>query len=114
MSVDSLIADMGSEAALPRTNGELVFAAPWESRVFAMAVALHERGVYGWDAFRDRLVAEIAAHEGEDGGRYYERWLAAFERLLLDRSLLAGTEIEERAHALAEESDHGHEHHHPH
>jgi nitrile hydratase accessory protein len=110
VSVDSLIAGMGQEAALPRENGELVFAAPWESRVFAMAVALHEQGLYDWDVFRDRLVAEIGAHDGEDGGRYYERWLGAFERVLLDRDILGGAELEARTREVAHENDHGHDH----
>ena len=44
---------------------------------------------YAWDDFRDRLVAEIAAAEehGDDSG-YYERWLASFERLLLDTGVI--------------------------
>ena len=32
-------------AAPPRANGELVFAAPWESRVFGVTMALREAGV---------------------------------------------------------------------
>ena len=45
--------------------------------------------LYAWDAFRDRLAAEIAAAEehGDDSG-YYERWLASFERLLLDTGVV--------------------------
>ena len=39
----SLAAD-GGAAAPPRSNGELVFEAPWESRSFGMAVALSEPG----------------------------------------------------------------------
>ena len=73
------------DLAVPRKNGELVFEAPWEGRVFGMAVALNDDASYAWDDFRDRLVAEIAAAEehGDDSG-YYERWLASFERLLLE------------------------------
>ena len=33
------VAFMEGVAALPRDNGELVFAAPWEGRAFALAVA---------------------------------------------------------------------------
>ena len=82
---DQRIEDLGDDLAVPRKNGELVFEAPWEGRVFGMAVALSDDQVYAWDDFRDRLVAEIAAAEehGDDSG-YYERWLASFERLLLD------------------------------
>ena len=46
-------------AAPPRANGELVFAAPWESRVFGLAAALRERGLFSWDEFRAELIAAI-------------------------------------------------------
>ncbi len=88
------IANMGGAAALPRKSGELVFHDPWERRVFAMAVALCEQGLYTWDEFRDRLIAEIAA--AEQAARtppdapmptYYQLWLAAFEQLLLAKGI---------------------------
>ena len=37
--------DIEGPAAPPRSNGELVFAEPWESRAFGMAVTLYEAGV---------------------------------------------------------------------
>src|SRR5438093_867914 len=80
---DSRIAEMGGAAALPRKSGELVFHDPWERKVFALAVALCEQGLYQWDEFRDRLIAEIAAEAAgntEDPSSpqpgYYEHWLA--------------------------------------
>ena len=39
-------------AALPRRNGELVFQAPWESRAFGVAIALHDAGAIDYEAFR--------------------------------------------------------------
>ena len=33
--------DSSGPAAPPRDNGELVFAAPWESRAFGLALALN-------------------------------------------------------------------------
>ncbi|MBI3302372.1 MAG: nitrile hydratase accessory protein [Deltaproteobacteria bacterium] len=89
------IADMGGVAALPRKSGELVFHDPWERRVFALAVALCEQGLYKWDDFRDRLIAEIAAAERGQGTdtaaspppTYYEHWLAAFEKLLIEKGI---------------------------
>jgi nitrile hydratase accessory protein len=94
---DPRIEDLGDDLAVPRKNGELVFAAPWEGRVFGMAVALSDNQVYDWDAFRDRLVAEIAAAEAHgDTSGYYERWLASFERLLLDTGVLAAEELDAR------------------
>lgn len=87
------VADMPGAAALPRRNGELVFEAPWQSRAFGVALALHEQHLYEWDEFRARLVEEIA--RGEDGG-YYESWLRSLERLVLDRGLLIEDEVRAR------------------
>ena len=87
---------------MPRKNGELVFEAPWEGRAFGLVVALHENQCYAWDDFKDQLIAEIArAEEAGEGSSYYERWLAAFERLLAERGLLAPEEVASRAAALA-------------
>jgi nitrile hydratase accessory protein len=89
----SKIDSLEGEAAVPRKNGELVFSAPWEGRVFGMAVALNEHGAYPWDAFRAQLVEKIASEPGE----YYESWLAAFESLLLEAGVVSAEELERRA-----------------
>lgn len=99
-STDRLIANMDGAAALPRKNGELVFAAPWEGRAFGMAVALSEAQRYDWEDFRQRLIAEIAAdetqHPGEEAPHYYQQWLAALERLLVEKGLVDPSELEAR------------------
>jgi nitrile hydratase accessory protein len=105
--VERLIAHVEGTAALPRKNGELVFNAPWESRAFGMAVALYEQGLYQhWDEFRHRLIDEIAAWEGrhperEEPWNYYERWLAALERLLVEKGMLSRQEIDLRTAEFA-------------
>jgi nitrile hydratase accessory protein len=106
VKVDRLIADM----QLPRSNGELVFEAPWESRAFGVAVALHEQGLYDWSEFSRQLAAEIAAAGPDDGGRYYERWLAALERLLRERGVVGDTDLAARAALIAEHDEHDHTH----
>ena len=53
--------DIEGPAAPPRANGELVFAEPWESRAFAMAVALCEAGMFTWPQFQAALIARIAS-----------------------------------------------------
>jgi cobaltochelatase CobN len=108
---DQRIEDLGDDLAVPRKNGELVFAAPWEGRVFGMAVALSDNDVYDWNAFRDRLVLEIAAAEehGDDSG-YYERWLASFERLLLETGVLNAEELDARTAEYAAGVYDEHEH----
>ncbi|PYO55852.1 MAG: nitrile hydratase accessory protein [Candidatus Rokuibacteriota bacterium] len=87
---------MEGTTALPRKNGELVFDEPWQGRVFGMAVALHEQGLYDWDEFREALIAQIAAAEAQGGPFvYYEIWLATFEELLAKKGLLTRAELEE-------------------
>jgi len=49
--------DIDGLAAPPRANGELVFAEPWESRAFGMAVTLSEAGVFRWAEFQAALIA---------------------------------------------------------
>jgi nitrile hydratase accessory protein len=78
------VALMEGPAALPRDNGELVFSAPWEARAFALAVALVERLDLPWDAFRSRLIEQIAAVPDRP---YYESWATALESLVLSLGL---------------------------
>ena len=105
--------DETGPAAPPRQNGELVFEAPWESRAFGMAVALHRRGLFEWKEFQSELIAEIgaweAAHPDGEGWSYYSRWLAALQRVLDLKDLCPTSELEERATELAARP-HGHDH----
>jgi nitrile hydratase accessory protein len=96
LSVDRVVAVMEGRAALPRRNGELVFEEPWQGRVFGMAVALHERGCYEWEEFRQTLITRIAAAEAGGGPfGYYEIWLATFEDLLARKQLISAAELDE-------------------
>lgn len=88
--------------ALPRRNGELVFEEPWEGRVFGLAVAMTQGGIYDWAEFRHRLVEETRVDESrEEPNAYYQRWVRALESLVVDRGLITSTEIEARAAAYA-------------
>jgi nitrile hydratase accessory protein len=96
LSVDRVVAVMEGQAALPRKNGELVFEEPWQGRVFGMAVALHERGLFEWEEFRQTLIARIAETEAGPGPFvYYEIWLRTFEDLLAAKGLVTGPELDE-------------------
>ena len=94
---DERVGQMDGTAALPRKNGELVFEAPWESRAFGLAVAMSDQDQYAWEDFRQRLIAEIAtADASAAGSSYYERWLAAFESLLVERGFVSREELDRR------------------
>src|SRR3989442_15007083 len=87
------VANMEGAEALPRKNGELVFDALWEGRVFGMAVALNDGGLYPWRDFRDQLVERIGEADADnDPSTYYQRFLAAFERLALAKRLVTRDE----------------------
>ncbi len=77
-------------AALPRPDGEPLFAEPWQGRLVATAVETIRSAGLPWDAFRDRLKDAIA----EDPDRpYYESFLAAMERLVRDEELAADDDL---------------------
>lgn len=108
-------------AAPPRDNGELVFAQPWESRAFGMAVSLHDAGAFAWPTFQAALIARIKAWEGDhppgECYSYYACWLGALEDVLAAGGTVAADEITARAHALAARPaghDHTHDHTHTH
>ena len=118
-ATDPVVADPDGPAAPPRANGELVFEEPWESRAFGVAVALHDARVLDFEVFRARLIEEIGAWEAAqgssaDGYRYYERWLEALERSLLERGLVDPGRIDAFRRALEHEWEHDHHHEHDH
>ena len=85
---------MSGAAALPRDNGELVFDAPWQGRVLAMALAVVEERGLEWDDFRRRLIAAI---EADPGRPYYESWTVALTGLVVDVGIVTGDELAARA-----------------
>ena len=113
--------DAAGPAAPPRDNGELTFAAPWESQAFGLALALYEAGQIGWEDFQQRLIVEIgiweASHAVSDSWSYYACWLSALEHLVSERSLVGDDDLRARAAVIAARPpDHGppgHRHDHP-
>lgn len=82
------------DESLPRDNGELVFEAPWQARALAIAVAVVDKLDLPWDAFRRRLMDEIA----EDPQRpYYESWSAALESMVVDLKLTTSAALDAAA-----------------
>jgi len=84
---------MNQPARFPRVIGadEPVFAEPWEARAFAMAVSLHQRGLYTWSEWADALASRIKASQSHAdpnvGDTYYHHWLDALEDLLARKGI---------------------------
>jgi len=71
---------------VPRDDDGPVFREPWEAQAFALALSLHERGVFSWTEWAATLGEEIrkaqAAGDPDTDETYYHHWLAALERLV--------------------------------
>jgi nitrile hydratase accessory protein len=104
--------DVEGPAAPPRSNGELVFAAPWESRAFGMAMALHDGGLFEWEDFRHELIGALSRAGAADGEfSYYRCWLEALQTVLDDRGLVDVAAVESLAEEMAcRPSGHDHRH----
>ena len=99
---------------LPRDKDGAVFRAPWEAQAFAMAVKLHERGIFTWSEWAAALAVELAAAaargEPDDGTHYYEHWLAALEKLTTAKRVVSREELDRRSDewdAAARATPHG-------
>lgn len=90
----------GTLAPIPRgDDGAPVFRAPWEAQAFAMTLALHARGLFTWPEWATVLAAEIkraqAAGDPDDGSTYYRHWLAAVERLVVEKGVATSKALDE-------------------
>ncbi|MBX6425468.1 MAG: nitrile hydratase accessory protein [Variibacter sp.] len=83
--------------AIPCDAEGPVFREPWEAQAFAMALALHERGLFTWREWAERLGAEIrraqAAGDPDRGDTYYRHWLATLERLVAEKGVADETAL---------------------
>jgi nitrile hydratase accessory protein len=92
---------VGTEGSPPRSNGELKFDKSWEGRAFGIAIALSKKGHYEWENFRHELISSIgeweSAHCKDDPSwDYYQRWLLALERIVIDSEIVSNEELEAR------------------
>lgn len=70
----------------PPALPERPFEAPWQAQLFAMTLALHERGLFDWPSWTEALGARLR-HGAPDGSDYWLCWLEALESLLAARGL---------------------------
>lgn len=93
--------DLNGDAAVPRSNGEIIFDAPWHARAFGMAVSLCQDGHFEWSEFQKAISHEIARTGQQGVDEYYECWLAALSEVMssrVDATDLAERENEFRSH----------------
>ena len=100
----ALASMLGQGDSPPRLEGKLCFAQPWERQAFGVALALSKSGHFDWEDFRLKLIAAIDEWEGshaldDPSWSYYERWLTALERLLIESGLITREDLLARANA---------------
>ncbi|MBI3213521.1 MAG: nitrile hydratase accessory protein [Mycobacterium sp.] len=112
--------DPGGLGALPRSNGELTFDAPWQGRLFGLVVHLCQSGAFEWDEFKVHLIAAIedsGIEDTSDPAVYYRQFGTAFCRLAEEKKFFDASVLDVRADAEAQrlahaDHDHDHDHHH--
>jgi nitrile hydratase accessory protein len=76
---------------IPRDDAGPVFREPWEAQAFAMALTLHERGLFSWPewaaALADQIKRAQAAGDPDTGETYYRHWLATLEHLVAEKGV---------------------------
>jgi nitrile hydratase accessory protein len=99
---------------IPRDAEGPVFREPWEAQAFAMALALHARGVFTWPQWAATLGEEIkraqAAGDPDTGETYYRHWLNALERLVAEKGVADRAMLARYQHAwghAAQRTPHG-------
>jgi nitrile hydratase accessory protein len=99
---------------LPRDANGPVFAEPWEAHAFAMALTLHEKGLFTWPewaaALADEIKAAQAAGDPDTGETYYRHWLAALEKIVAMKKVTtpdALTRYQAAWDAAADRTPHG-------
>ncbi len=101
MSAEELTVNRKIADVLPRRSGELTFQSEWEKRAFGVALALIEQGHFPFDDFRWRVVSAIRSWERDNRGneelyRFYERWLLALEKTLIEKGILSKEDIDRK------------------
>ena len=104
----------GSVPGIPRDEDGPVFREPWEAQAFAMALSLHERGLFTWNEWASALAAEIkraqAAGDPDTGETYYRHWLATLEHLVAEKGVATSETLHRYYHAwdhAADRTPHG-------
>ena len=91
---------------IPRDDEGPVFREPWEAQAFAMALALHDRGLFTWSEWAQALADEIkraqASGDPDLGDTYYRHWLATLEKLVAAK----GVASSETLHRYRDAWDH--------
>ncbi|OEC98091.1 MULTISPECIES: nitrile hydratase accessory protein [unclassified Rhizobium] len=112
MSAGEIASPLAQSPGLPKSaDGEPVFPEPWAAEAFAMTVHLHEKGLFAWSEWAERLSAELhKPGRAIDGSDYFDCWVAALSGLLVAKGVADADAILALQHSwqrAAEATPHG-------
>ena len=88
---------------IPRDRQGPVFREPWEAQAFALALVLHDKGVFVWAEWAAMLGEEIkkaqAAGDPDTGTTYYRHWMATLERMVAKKDVTTVETLTQYCHA---------------
>ena len=113
--VDAIAARRATDAvpSIPRDADGPVFGAPWQAQAFAMALALHARGLFTWPEWAAMLAEEIRRAQAAatlTRRTYYWHWLATLERMVAAKGVATEATLARYRHAwdhAADRTPHG-------
>ena len=99
---------------IPQGADGPVFREPWEAQSFAMALALHQSGLFSWGEWAAMLADEIERAQSrgdpDTGETYYRHWQATLERIVAARGVTDPAAIARHSNAwshAAKRTPHG-------
>ena len=98
-AIDPVAAQHALQAnpGLPADPHGPVFREPWEAQAFAMALALHAKGLFAWSEWAamlgETIKAAQAAGDPDTGATYYRHWLVTLERMVAAKAVTTATDL---------------------
>ena len=106
--------DLAELPLLPRDSDGPIFSEPWQAQAFAVVVELTEAGTLTRQEWADHLGAVLkeAEERGEydTGQRYYDHWLTALERVVVDKNLAVWEDLTKESKTIRDNDHHRREH----
>jgi nitrile hydratase accessory protein len=94
-----------AKALAVSVDADIKFAEPWEAKVFAIVVNMAQAGHFTWSEWVECFSGEVAAATAVEaaGGTprtYYEQWLDAAERLMVDKGVTSRAQLAAKRFAI--------------
>ena len=106
--------DLADLPLLPRDDDGPAFTEPWQAQAFAVVVELTEAGTITREEWAHRLGAVFkeaeARGEYDTGLRYYDHWLTALERVIVEKNLAGWEDLSKEGETIREHDHHRREH----